>query len=143
RDTGGVRDRQGQAGGAVRGVLRHRARPGGADPGRRAGGLRSAAGRDHQGPGPAPAHLRADRGVRAFRAGGTRRLLGADPPHERAAVSGRPLRARLTAGAGPVTAAGAAMSGPSRTGQRRARLVALATTVLSLLALAFSDRRLW
>src|SRR2546430_14281487 len=82
-------------------MLRHRARPGGADPGRRAGGLRSAAGRDHQGPGPAPAHLRADRGVRAFRPGGARLLLGAGRPHDRAAASGRPLTGRPTALARP------------------------------------------
>ena len=76
--------------GPVRGVLRHRAGPGRADPGRRAGGLRPAAGGDHQGPGPAPADLLADRGLRALRPGGARLLLGADRPRRTRCGRGRP-----------------------------------------------------
>ena len=45
RDPGRLRDRQGEAGRPVRGVLRHRAGPGRADPGRGARGVRPAAGR--------------------------------------------------------------------------------------------------
>ena len=63
-------------------------------PGRRARGVRPAAGRDHPGPGPAPAHLLADCGVRALRPRGARLLLGAHRPHRRAALGRRVELAR-------------------------------------------------
>ena len=76
--------------GAVRRVLRHRAGPGGAHPGRRARGVRPAAGGDHPGPGPAPARS-------------TRRR----PP------------TGISAGRSP-TSPGSAPTGPTRSGRRPA-----------------------
>ena len=94
RGPGRVRDRQGQAGGPVRGVLRHRAGARRADPGCGAGGLRPAAGRDHPGSRPAPPDLLADRQLRALRPRGAGLLLGAGRPGREPAVRRGPL-ARL------------------------------------------------
>ncbi len=66
--------------GLVRRVLRHREGAGGADPGRRAAGLRPAAAGHHLRARPAPADLRADRRLRALRPHRARLLLGAHRP---------------------------------------------------------------
>ena len=63
------------------------------DPGRRARSLRPAPGGHRQGPGPAPADLRADGRLRSLRPGGARLLLGAHRPRGRTEVRRRALTA--------------------------------------------------
>ena len=90
-----------------------------ADPGRGAGGLRPAAGCDHQGSRPAPPDLLPDRQLRAFRARGAGLLLGAgrpgrQPPVRRRPVASGPARTRFRAwtSSGPgIYAHGARCSG--------------------------------
>ena len=107
RGPGGLRDRQGHAGRVVHRVLRHREGAGGADPGRRASGLRPAAAGHHLRARLAPADLRADRRLRALRPHRARLLLGAHrpgrpaprrrrrPPSHSAAHATRSRRVRL------------------------------------------------